>query len=435
MENSIQSNWVFYVTVLTWGAGTIGMIVYYYLYKWTLTYKIILNTTLFAALAYTVTMFVFVKFTFFRVALVAVGFGIYGHFVMRGLLINLYYPVNTIMDGLDRIKKGDFSQPIEIKAKGEIEEIANSINMMTSEFSFLIDSIQANISENFKKTEILYQLSSQMSEKATHTSQKANTVAASAKQMNSTFIAVTGTVEDASSNLGEAAEKVLTATESNTYTINDIAQNTEKARGITNDAVNQTKSTSSKVEQLDKATQGIGKVTETITEISEQTNLLALNATIEAARAGESGKGFAVVAGEIKELARQTADATQEIKGMIEEVQLTTKDTLTEIGNVTNIINDINEIVTSISSSVEEQAITTNEIAQNINQASKGIQEMNENISLSLSVTDQISKEIAGVNQDAGDISKSSSQVQNNATDLSKLAEKLQKKAEKFIVH
>lgn len=155
-----------------------------------------------------------------------------------------------------------------------------------------------------------------------------------------------------------------------TTTINEIAQNTEKANTITGEAVSEAKGASDNVDELGSAAQEISKVTETVTEISEQTNLLALNATIEAARAGDAGKGFAVVANEIKELARQTAEATQDIKRRIEGIQDSTSGTVTKIQQISKVINDVNDIVSTIASSVEEQSVTTKEIATNVAQAS-----------------------------------------------------------------
>ena len=166
--------------------------------------------------------------------------------------------------------------------------------------------------------------------------------------------------------------------------------------------------------ELGRSAQDIGKVTEAINEISEQTNLLALNATIEAARAGEAGKGFAVVANEIKELAKQTA-ATQEIKEKIDGIQNSTSGTITQISSILKVINDANEIVGTIATAVEEQSVTTKEIANNVAQASSGISEVNENLASSNSAASDISNEISIVSTSIGEISISSGQVDVNA--------------------
>jgi len=178
----------------------------------------------------------------------------------------------------------------------------------------------------------------------------------------------------------------------------------------------------------------LNKVTETITKISEQTNLLALNATIEAARAGDAGKGFAVVANEIKELARQTATATSEIKNRIQRIQDTTAKAIGDIEQIPKVINEINEIVSTIASTVEEQSVTTREIADNVAQASLGIQEVTIHVAQSSTVASEIASDIAEVSQAAGEMAFNSSQVNMNADELHKLAEQLKGMVGKFTV-
>jgi hemerythrin-like metal-binding protein len=166
-------------------------------------------------------------------------------------------------------------------------------------------------------------------------------------------------------------------------------------------------------------------VTETITEISEQTNLLALNATIEAARAGEAGKGFAVVANEIKELARQTAQATQDIKDKVKGIQDSTTGTSLEIVEISKVIHHVNDIVTSIASSVDEQARATAEIAGNVSQASIGIQEVNVNVAQCSLVAGEIAKDISHVSQISGEFKNGSRHVSDSAGELSSFASQI----------
>ena len=154
--------------------------------------------------------------------------------------------------------------------------------------------------------------------------------------MSSNITSVAAGMEQTTTNLSHVAS----ATEQMTSTIGEIAQNSEKARRITDEATRQAARITEQIDQLGVAAREIGKVTETITEISSQTNLLALNATIEAARAGSAGKGFAVVATEIKALAQQTAAATEDIKGRIAGVQSATAGGITEIGKVSQIIQE-----------------------------------------------------------------------------------------------
>jgi len=194
---------------------------------------------------------------------------------------------------------------------------------------------------------------------------------------------------------------------------------------ISEQATEQAHTISEQMQKLGHAAQEIGHVTETITNISAQTKLLALNATIEAARAGTAGKGFAVVANEIKELARQTAEATEDIKARITGIQNSTGVAVTEIGQITTVIKDVGTIVTSIAAAIEEQATVTRDVASNIAQASGGVHDANDRVSQTAQVSTSIAREIAGVNSAVAEIQQGGENVEASAADLSKLAEQL----------
>jgi methyl-accepting chemotaxis protein len=179
------------------------------------------------------------------------------------------------------------------------------------------------------------------------------------------------------------------------------------------------------MQRLGQAAQEIGHVTETITNISAQTNLLALNATIEAARAGSAGKGFAVVANEIKELAKQTAEATLDIKSRIAGIQGSTDLAIGEIGQIASVIKEVGGIVSSIAAAIEEQATVTRDVAGNIAQASVGVSDAQERVSQTAEVSKSIARDIAGVNTAVASMREGGEQVQESALDLSKLAEEL----------
>jgi methyl-accepting chemotaxis protein len=225
---------------------------------------------------------------------------------------------------------------------------------------------------------------------------------------------------------------MTTATEEISASVGDIQRSTLNAKEITGDAVVQAADISGKVDELGNAAMDIGKVTETIAEISAQTNLLALNATIEAARAGEAGKGFAVVANEIKDLAKQTAEATGEIKKRIDGIQSSTGVTVTGIKKVSDIITEIDNIVSSIAISLDEQSATMTELTSNIVQAGEGISEVSENVAQSSVVSQQISADISEVNKAVGDISTGTGDVRRNAEELRVLSQTLKNLIEKF---
>ena len=314
--------------------------------------------------------------------------------------------------------------------RDEIDKMAAWINTFVTRVGNMIKDIATDSQMLNNSSADLSSLSAQMSGGAEDMAGKSNTVASASEEMSSNMHSVASAMEEAATNI----TMVASAAEEMTSTIAEIAQNSENASNITSDAVIQTKSASQKVDELGSAAREIGKVVETITEISEQVNLLALNATIEAARAGEAGKGFAVVANEIKDLAKQTAEATMEIKEKIAAIQGSTDGTVSEINQISKIINDVNEIVTTIATAVEQQSVTTKEIAGNVAQASQGIQEVSENVAQSSNVAEDIAKEIADVNQSAAEMSNSSAQVNLSAEELTKMGIKLNEMVGKFVI-
>ncbi|MBT7198291.1 MAG: chemotaxis protein, partial [Nitrospina sp.] len=209
-----------------------------------------------------------------------------------------------------------------------------------------------------------------------------------------------------------------TGSEEMSASIKEIAHNANQATKVTSDAVQLAETTNKTVTKLGDSSAEIGQVIKVITSIAEQTNLLALNATIEAARAGEAGKGFAVVANEVKELANQTAKATEDISNKISAIQTDTQSAVTAIGEISGVIGQISDISNTIASAVEEQSATTNEITRNVTDASRGSQEIAENI--------------AGVAQAAHSTTEGATDTQTAASELSKLAAEMQNIVSEF---
>ena len=232
----------------------------------------------------------------------------------------------------------------------------------------------------------------------------AQQLAGNAKQTSEQSAVVASASEQASAN----TQTVSAAAEELSKSIQEITRQVAESTRIAGDGVTQAQSANAKISGLVESAQKVGEVVSLITDIAEQTNLLALNATIEAARAGDAGKGFAVVASEVKNLASQTAKATDEIARQISDIQTATDDAVHVISSVTEVIERINEIAGNIASAVEEQGAATQEIARNVEQAAAGTSAVNENIQHVSQAADETGKSANGILEAANDLSSQS---------------------------
>jgi len=343
---------------------------------------------------------------------------------------SLVAPINNSVDLVKDIAEGegDLTRRLESSSEDEMGELAIWFNKFVDKLQEMMRDFSIKAETLNESAKGLFGLSTQMSTGAEKVSARVDKVSAASGQMSSNMNSVAAAAAQANTNV----TMITTAIEEMTATMAEISRSTEKAMNIIHEAVRQTQSTSERVKILGSAARDISKITEVITEISEQTNLLALNATIEASRAGESGKGFAVVASEIKDLAKQTAKATQDIKAKISGIQDSTAGTITEIGQISTVINEVNEIVSTITAAIEEQSVTTNEIANNISHASMGIQDVAEKVTQSSFVTEEISKEISQVNHEISDMANNSTLVNQSADDLNRLADQLKTRVKNY---
>jgi methyl-accepting chemotaxis protein len=223
-----------------------------------------------------------------------------------------------------------------------------------------------------------------------------------------------GVASAAAEQVSRNVSTVAAGTEEMGVSVKEIAKSAHDAAKVATAAVKVADKTNATVAKLGESSAEIGNVIKVITSIAQQTNLLALNATIEAARAGEAGKGFAVVANEVKELAKQTAKATEDISRKIEAIQTDTKGAVEAIGQIGKIINQINDIQNTIASAVEEQTATTGEIGRNVAEAARGSREIAQNVTA-------VAQAARGTTEGAGDTKKSADELSRMAHDLQKL--------------
>jgi methyl-accepting chemotaxis protein len=340
-------------------------------------------------------------------------------------------PLVAATANMNRLAEGDKS--IEVRnteLKSEIGELARALEVFKRN-AIEMERLAAEQEELKKQAEAERRRGMlEMADKfEASVSGVVNAVTSAATELQATAQSLSTTAESAShqSNAVAAAAEEMTqnvqtvaaATEELSASIREIGNQVTESTRIVGSAVNQADDTNAKVKMLAEAAQKIGDVVTLINEIAGQTNLLALNATIEAARAGEAGKGFAVVASEVKNLATQTAKATDEISGQIRAIQDATARSAQAIEDITQTIGRVNEISTAIASAVEEQGAATQEISRNVQEASTG--------------TAEVSTNITGVTQASAQTSAGSTQVLSAASELARNGEKLRQEVEAFL--
>jgi len=325
--------------------------------------------------------------------------------VMAALIIrSITGTISRMVKMIQEIAANDLTvADMEITSKDEIGHAGLALNKMKNNLHEVIQSIAGTSMHVASASEELSSTSQQITANSEETSAQAKVVSDSTQQV--------------SQNL----QTVATGAEEMGASIKEIAKNATEAAKVATSAVKVAETTTATVSKLGESSTEIGQVIKVITSIAQQTNLLALNATIEAARAGEAGKGFAVVANEVKELAKETAKATEDISRKIEAIQTDTKAAVDAIATISDVINQINGISSTIATAVEEQNATTNEMARNVSEAAHG--------------SGEITSNIAGVAQAAESTSRGANDTQKAAQQLVETSAELRRLVEQFKIN
>ncbi len=349
-----------------------------------------------------------------------------GIFITRSITKPLRNTIDRLRDIAEG--EGDLTKRLSDKGKDELAELAGCFNTFTAKVQGIISDIATKAATLVNASERLSTTAAGMSDTAEQAGRLSASVSSAAEEMSINMGSMASSSEEMSGNVNTVASAV----EQLTASIAEVAKNADRAAQVAEQAASLANSSNENIGHLGVAADAIGKVIETIQDIAEQTNLLALNATIEAARAGEAGKGFAVVASEVKELAKQTADATEDIRQRIVGIQDSTNSTIESIGQIGDVITKVNEVSRTIASSVDEQSIATKEIAQSIAQTATAAGVVSSGVNESASAAQEITRNISGADQAARQAADNAGETQSASQELSELGLQLRELVGRF---
>ena len=337
-------------------------------------------------------------------------------------------PIGECVAAMNRLAEGDLTTEVVVKRKDELGTLGKAINTSIGNLRQLMGSLTQSASDLESSARTLTDTAHTQAAAAEETTVQANTVAAAGEELsvNSKSMSASAT------QITQSTSTVAAAMEEMSSSIQEVARNCAQESEIARKADTQSRQTRVLMGKLDESARQIGKVVELINRIAEQTNLLALNATIEAASAGEAGRGFAVVANEVKELARQSAAATEDIRKQVGLIQDNTGASIKSLEEVGRIIEQVSQISASISAAVEEQSATTSEIVGTIHGVSTATGTLSQNVQKTADGASEVARNIAGVSTAAADGARGAARVSTSATELTALSATLSQLVAKF---
>lgn len=337
-------------------------------------------------------------------------------------------PIVACSSVVEKLANGDLTGKVGISRSDELGILSSSIDSCVNNLRKMIDEIVRTSQSLAESSSVLTRTANSQAASAEQTNVQANTVAAAGEELATNSKVMT----NSAGHISESASAVSVSLEEMSASIQEVARSCAKESEIATKADQQARQTRALMEKLEESASQIGKIVELINRIAEQTNLLALNATIEAASAGEAGRGFAVVANEVKELARQSAAATEDIRSQVALIQDNATNSMTAIDDVAKVIEQVSEIASSIAAAVEEQSATTSEIVRSINNLTNSTKVLSDNIKSASSGADEVSRNIHGVSDASSESAKGASLISSSAAELSRLAGALSQLVTKF---
>lgn len=330
-------------------------------------------------------------------------------------------PIVACSKAVEKLANGDLTGEIKLKRTDEVGVLATSIDTCIQSLRKMVEEIKHTSESLTESSAILTETANSQAAGAEETNVQAHTVAAAGEQLatNSKNMSLSA------GEITQSASTVSTALEEMSSSIHEVARNCAQESEIARKADTQARQTRELMVKLDGSARQIGKIVELINRIAEQTNLLALNATIEAASAGEAGRGFAVVANEVKELARQSASATEDIRRQVSLIQENTANSTAAIDDVAEVIEQVSQIASSIAAAVEEQSATTSEIVRSLHGVTSATKTLSDNVTSASAGAAEVSRNIHGVSQAASESAKGASRISTSAGELSHLANSL----------
>ena len=326
------------------------------------------------------------------------------------------------------VADGDLTGDLEVGSRDEVGQLAAALSNMGHQLRSIVGRIHELADEVTASVDLLAGTAQQMSETADETSQRVTVVKDAVEANHRRMGTVAQSIEEVANNI----RSVAAAIDEMTASISEIATNATKAAEVAEEARGLVRQSNEEISDLGAAAQEIGQVIETIEDIAAQTNLLALNAAIEAARAGDSGKGFAVVANQVKELAHQTAESTNDIRQRIRHMQESAQRAVDAVAKINSVINDVSETSRAIAAAVEEQSITTREVSENVATVSKAADTITESVSAAAQTSSDVSNAMTEVERAAKDVASGATETRQASRNLADVAERLRSLVSQF---